>query len=105
VTIRRVSALFVAVITVGLSIATASVAWAGVGTATYPPAVQGDDTAVEGTKVGSSVSGTLSDNSSGGLGGGLPHTGFEAGLMWTAIALVVLGLALLVVSRRRRHAS
>jgi LPXTG-motif cell wall-anchored protein len=37
-------------------------------------------------------------------GGGLPHTGFEGALLWTALALVVAGLALMLVTRRRHQA-
>jgi LPXTG-motif cell wall-anchored protein len=70
------------------------------GTSTSAPttgATSSPDTAVLGTKVGNSSANNAS--------GGLPHTGFEAGLLWSAVALLVIGLALLIVSRRRRQAS
>jgi LPXTG-motif cell wall-anchored protein len=69
------------------------------GTSTSVPtsgATSSPDTAVLGTKVG--------NNAANNASGGLPHTGFEAGLLWSAVALLVIGLALLIVSRRRRQA-
>lgn len=91
-TVRRISALFVALFTVGLSVATAT--WAAA--ASYPPDVEGTSTGVQDTGVlGTKVSNDVANV------GGLPHTGFSGGLIWTAVALLVVGLALLVVSRRR----
>jgi LPXTG-motif cell wall-anchored protein len=69
------------------------------GTSTSVPtsgATSSPDTAVLGTKVG--------NNAANNASGGLPHTGFEVGLLWSAVALLVIGLALLIVSRRRRQA-
>ena len=68
-------------------------AWAD--DATYPPAVQGrGTTGVGGVKAGESgLQGTGS--------GGLAHTGFDGTVLWAAIAILVLGVALIVASRRR----
>ena len=92
-TVRRISALFVALLTAGLSVATAT--WSAA--ATYPPDVEGTSTGVQDTGVlGTKVSNDVANNV-----GGLPHTGFSGGLIWTAVALLVVGLGLLLVSRRR----
>lgn len=84
---RRVSALLTALLTMVLTVATASLAAA----ADYPPDVEGT-TDVQGTGVPNEVANTSA---------GLPHTGFDGALIWTALALVVLGVAMIVVTRRR----
>ncbi|MDQ1629391.1 MAG: hypothetical protein QOI54_3135 [Actinomycetota bacterium] len=103
-TVRRIAALFAALLTAGFGLAVTA-AWA-VADATYPPTVQGGSTgtAVEGTKVGSNVGSGASNGVASNAGGGLPHTGFEGALLWTALALVVAGLALMLVTRRRHQA-
>ena len=70
----------------------ALVAPASADDAKYPPSIGPGGTAVEGTKNG--VAGT-----------GLPHTGFQPGFLWIGVALLVLGVAMVVLARRRNSHS
>jgi hypothetical protein len=90
--IRRIAALLASLFALALVTVTPALATSG---PDYPPGVGGNDTGVQGTNVGREVGNNV---------GGLPHTGFEVGLMWTALAFVVLGVVLLAVSRRRARA-
>jgi len=56
----------------------------------YPPAVQGSSSSVAGVKVGDS-----------GLSGGLAATGFDATMLWAGIAVLLLGVVLVAVTRHR----
>lgn len=91
---RRFAALVASLF--AICAALAAPAWAS-GEATYPPAVEGSGSGVSG--VGTGVEATT-----GGSQSGLAHTGFAIGIAAVAVALLVLGATLLVVSRRRSHA-
>ncbi len=92
--IRRTAALVAFV--VACCTALVAPAWAA-DDAAYPPAVQGSGSGVSGV-------GTGAEAANGSAQGGLAHTGFEMGIAGVALTLLVLGVALLVVSRRRSHA-
>lgn len=91
--IRRSTAFVASVFALVLMTAASALATSG---PSYPPGVGGNDTGVQGSTVGNGVIGNS--------GGGLPRTGFETGLLVGAAALLVFGVALLVLSRRRGHA-
>ena len=90
--VRRLLAIISAVASFLLVGASAALATSG---ADYPPTVGGTGTEVEGTVVPN----TDVSNS----GGGLPHTGFEVGLLVLALILVAVGIALVVSTRRRQR--
>jgi membrane anchored protein len=92
VLVRRLAALVSSVLTFLVVGATAALANSG---ADYPPSVGGTGTEVEGT--------VIPNSDVANSGGGLPHTGFEVGLLVTALVLVALGAVLVVASRRRQR--
>lgn len=86
-----ISSLFAGFATL-LFVLTAGPAWATDGP-NYPPTTQ-PTTAVKG--VSSGVSGNVG-------GSNLPNTGFDMSYVGWGIAVLLLGLLLIVVSRRRAH--
>jgi hypothetical protein len=90
--VRRLAALAASILSFLFVSATAALATSG---PDYPPSVGGTGTEVEGTVVPSS--------DVANSGAGLPHTGFEVGLLVTALVLVALGVALVVSTRRRQR--
>ena len=89
---RRASALFAVVFAMAVVSITPALA------ADYPPGLQGTAVEVAGTKTGGVGSG-----STGVAASGLPNTGFDGVLLWGALAILALGVALVVATRRRSH--
>jgi hypothetical protein len=89
---KRMTAALVAMLTtLFVAVGAALPAYSATGP-NYPPS-PGATTEVKG--VSSGVSGVQ--------GSGMPHTGFDMSSLWWTLALLALGVALVVVSRRRAH--
>jgi len=93
--VRRLSALLAAVFGAMTTLLVAP-AWAD--DANYPPNVQGSGTGVEGVKAGTDAGTGLQGDA---FTGGLANTGFQLNLLLGGIALLLVGILLVFIVRRR----